>query len=80
MAISSRSGGATEVVLSKVFGQLDLIISFAGLFVSSLLSVALKCARHSSSELLMSVTILPKDQSLQKEALDLKPSDKRLIF
>ena len=41
-----RSGGATTVALSKVFGLLGLIISFAGLFLSSQLSVALKCARH----------------------------------
>ena len=30
LGISSRSGGATGVVLSKAFGLLDLIISFAG--------------------------------------------------
>ena len=54
MATSARSGGATGVVLSKVFGLLGLIISFAGLFVSSPLSVALNCARHKFSELLMS--------------------------
>ena len=52
MATSFRSGGTTGVVLSEVFGLLGLIIAIAGLFVSSPLSVALKCDRHNSSELL----------------------------
>ena len=46
MATSSRPDGATGVVLPKMFGLLALIISFAEVFVSSPLSVALKCARH----------------------------------
>ena len=35
MASSSRSGGATGVVLSEVFGVLGLMISLGELFVSS---------------------------------------------
>ena len=50
MANSSRTAGATGLVLSNVFGLLGLITSFAELFVSSTLSMALKCARHRSSE------------------------------
>ena len=53
------TNGATEVALSEVFGLLGLIIPFEGLLVTSPLSVALKCARHRSSELLMSVNRLP---------------------
>ena len=79
MVTSFRSGGATGIALSKVFGVLGLIISLAELFVSSALSMALKCARHMSTELLMSVTRLPS-WSLQKEAAVFQPSHIRLIF
>ena len=67
MSTSSRSGGATGVALAKVFGLLGLILSLLELFVSSPLSIALKCARQRSSKLLMSFNRLPS-WSLQKEA------------
>ena len=44
MATSSRSGSATGVVFSEVFGMLGLIISLVELFVSAPLIMALKCS------------------------------------